>query len=66
MGETVNMDFLRKIYGRFSHLGVTRIGESADFKKQTIPYSRLARRVSRYADDISEAEKICVPKARTI
>ena len=55
VGETINMDVLRRIYGRSSHLGITRTGESADFKEQTIPYCRLARGVSRYADDIFEA-----------
>lgn len=55
--ETINMDFLGRIYGRSSHLGITRIGDSADFKEQSIPCGRLARRLSRYADYISEALK---------
>jgi len=57
VGETINMDFLRRIYGRSSHVGITRAGESTDFKEQTFPYGRLARGVSRYADDIFEALK---------
>lgn len=57
VSETININFLRRIYGRSSHLGITRTGESADFKERTIPYGRLAREVSRYADDIFEALK---------
>lgn len=57
VGETINMEFWRRIYGRSSHPGITRAGERADFKEQTIPYGRLARGVSRYADDIFETLK---------
>jgi len=42
VGETINMDFLRRIYGRSSYLGITRTDESIDLKKLMIVCGRLA------------------------